>query len=238
MMPTLFVALDVADAGEARALARRLAGLGVGLKLGLEALYACGPSLVRELGVRTPLLLDAKLHDIPQTVERAAAALGRLGPALVTAHALGGAAMLRRAQAALAEASGRAGFAPAGVLGVTILTSHDDAEVRDELGLLEGSRAASVRLARLAIGAGCRGVVCAPTDAAPIRAAIGPEPLIVTPGIRPAGAVSGDDQRRVATPAAAIGAGASAIVVGRPITGATDPRRATRAILEAIEAAR
>jgi orotidine-5'-phosphate decarboxylase len=236
--PRLYIALDVATAGEARALARRLAGLPVGLKLGLEVVQACGPALVRELARRAPLFLDLKLHDIPNTVEGAARAVGRLGPVLVTAHALGGAEMLRRAAVALEASTRAAGFAPAGILAVTILTSHDDAAVRDELGLADGGAAASLRLARLALAAGSRGVVCAPTEAAAVRSAVGPDALVVTPGIRPAGRVRGDDQQRVATPAAAIRAGASALVVGRPVTAAPDPRAAARAILDEMEAAR
>jgi orotidine-5'-phosphate decarboxylase len=230
--PTLYVALDVASAAEARALARALRGLPVGLKIGLELVYGAGPALVRELSAQAPVMLDAKLHDIPQTVERAARAIGRLGASLVTVHALSGREVLERAVAAAAGASRAAGFPPARVLAVTLLTSHDEAVVRDELGLGEGLSAAVVRLSRTAAAAGCAGVVCAPSEAQVVRAALGPAALVVTPGIRPvAAAVRADDQRRVATAAAAIAAGASMLVVGRPITAAPDPRRAAAAIL-------
>lgn len=236
-VPALFVALDVASAPEARALARALRGLPVGLKIGLELVYGAGPAIVRELAAQAPVFLDAKLHDIPQTVERAARAIGGLGPRLVTAHALGGREMLTRAVGALSDASRAAGFPPAGILAVTILTSHDEAVVRDELGLPEMPAAAVVRLGRAATAAGCAGVVCAPSEAETLRATLGPRALVVTPAIRPA-AVAGDDQRRVATPGQAIRAGASALVVGRPITAAPDPRAAAQALLAEIAAAR
>lgn len=236
-VPALFVALDVASAAEARALARALRGLPVGLKLGLELMYGAGPAVVRELSAQAPVFLDAKLHDIPQTVERAARAIGRLGPRLVTAHALGGREMLTRAVTALTDASRAAGFPPAGILAVTVLTSHDDAVVRDELGLAEGPAAAVVRLGRAATAAGCAGVVCAPSETGALRSALGPSPLVVTPGIRPR-AVAADDQRRVANPGQAIRAGATALVVGRPITAAPDPRATAQAILAEIAAAR
>lgn len=234
--PAVYVALDVPDAAQARALARALRGLPVGLKIGLELVYGAGPGLVRELCAQAPVLLDAKLHDIPQTVERAARAIGRLGAPLVTAHALGGRAMLARAAAALAEASGSAGYVPARLLAVTVLTSHDEAAVRAELGLSEGLASAVVRLARMASEAGCAGVVCAPAEAAAVRTALGPDAAVVTPGIRPA-AVAGDDQRRVATPRGAIAQGASVLVVGRPITQAPDPRAAALAVLDEISSA-
>ena len=234
--PTLYVALDVATAAEARALARALRGLPVGLKVGLELVHGAGPALVRELAAQAPVLLDAKLHDIPQTVERASRAIGRLGAGLVTAHALGGREMLLRAGRALAAASRAAGFPPAGILAVSLLTSHDEALVRDELGLSDALPLAVERLSRLASGAGCAGVVCAPPEAAAVRAVLAPGSLVVTPGIRPA-AVGGDDQRRTATPAEAIRAGASTLVVGRPITAAPDPRRAAMAVLAEVAGA-
>ena len=234
--PRLFVALDVPDAAQARAIVRALAGLPIGFKVGLQLLHAEGPSLVRALREKAPLFVDAKLHDIPQTVERAAQAIGRLGPAYVTLHALGGRQMLARGAAALAESAASVGFAPPRTLAVTILTSHDEHTVRDELGLPEHPEHAAVRLARLAVEAGAAGVVCAPHEAAAVRLALGPTPAIVTPGVR-MGSVAADDQRRVATPAAAIRAGATAIVVGRPITAAPDPRAAATAVLADMDRA-
>lgn len=234
---SLFIALDVPSAARARAIARALAGLPVGLKIGLELLHAEGPALVRELRAGAPLFVDAKLHDIPQTVAAAAAALGRLGPTFVTFHALGGRDMLSRGVDALDRAARHAGFAPPAALAVTILTSHDEHTVRDEMGLAEEPARAAVRLARLAVEAGVQGVVCAPGDAAAVRLTIGPHAPIVTPGVR-TGRILGDDQRRVATPAEAIRAGATALVVGRPVTGASDPRAMALAILADIERAR
>lgn len=234
-MPLVWCALDVPDARRARALARTLSGLPVGLKVGLELVYATGPAFVRELAADRPVLLDAKLHDIPQTVARAAVAIARLGATAVTAHALGGGEMLARARTSLAAAAAEAGLRPPLLLAVTILTSHSEEDLA-RLGWDRAPADAAVHLARLAVEAGADGVVCAPTEVAAVRAAVGAGPLLVTPGVRPA-AVAGDDQRRTATPAAAIAAGADSLVVGRPVTAAPDPRAAAQAVLAAARAA-
>ena len=230
----IFVALDTPDAERARSLARMLSGRVGGFKVGLEAFTACGPSLVEEIrGEGLPVFLDLKLHDIPHTVAGAARAAARTGASFLTVHALGGAAMIQSAVAACAEA---APAAPPVVLAVTILTSHDDAGLRD-LGL-DGAATAVPRLAAIARRAGAGGIVCSPLEIGSARAAH-PEGVLVVPGIRPGGGTIGaaDDQARIATPEAAIRAGADRIVVGRPITGAADPAAAAAAIAASLAGA-
>jgi orotidine-5'-phosphate decarboxylase len=220
----LAVALDTSEPHEVVRLAVALTGRVGTVKIGLEAFMAGGPDLVRrvvELG--TPVFLDVKLHDIPNTVERAARNAARLGVAMLTVHASGGAAMLK---AAVAGAS--SGQRPPVILAVTVLTSLDDAALA-ELGVPGGTAARVVGWAEMARGAGCGGAVCSPHEAAALRSALGRGFLLVTPGIRPEGASAGD-QRRIATPRAAVAAGADILVIGRPITAAPDPAAAADAI--------
>ncbi len=224
----LAVALDTSERDEIFRLARVLAGRVGTVKVGLEAFTAHGPEMVREVrALGAPVFLDLKLHDIPNTVERAARNAARLGAAMLTVHASGGEAMLRAAVAGAAEAE-----RPPAVLAVTVLTSLDDAAL-DGLGIPGGAAGRVRAWAEMARRAGCGGVVCSPHEAAALRAALGAGFLLVTPGVRPAGAV-GADQRRVATPRAAVEAGADILVVGRPITGAGDPAAAAEAILAEI----
>jgi len=217
------LALDTPDLGEARAWAAA-AGPAVGMvKVGLELFGAHGPQAVRVLradGHR--VVLDLKLHDIPATVGRTVAALAPLGVELLTVHASGGGAMLR---AALAAASGRTR-----VTAVTVLTSLHPGDL-GALGLGEAG-AATERLARVALEAGCPALVCSPLEVARLRALAGPQVTLVCPGVRPAaaGPATADDQARVAAPAAALAAGADLLVVGRPITRAPDPAAAARAV--------
>lgn len=220
----LIVALDVPGADEARRLVDRLTGH-VGLfKVGQQLFTAAGPGFVRELvGRGERVFLDLKYHDIPNTVAGAVSAAARLGLALVDVHALGGRAMLEAAAGARPAMGAR-------LLAITVLTSHDEQTLR-ELGLEGPLRAAVARLARLAQSAGADGVVASPHEIALVREACGPDFLIVTPGIRPAGARAGD-QARAATPAAAVRAGADYLVVGRPVTEAPDPAAAAQAIVE------
>jgi orotidine-5'-phosphate decarboxylase len=219
------VALDTSDRGEIVRLAKALQGRVSTVKLGLEAFTASGPDLVREVNdLGTPVFLDLKLHDIPNTVERAARNAARLGVAMLTVHASGGTAMLEAAVAGASTAE-----RPPVVLAVTVLTSLDDAALA-ELGVPGGAAARVSAWAEMARRAGCGGVVCSPREAAALRRALGKNLLLVTPGIRPAGE-SAVDQRRIATPAAAIAAGADILVIGRPITAAPDPAAATDAIL-------
>ena len=219
----LIVALDVPTLAEAESLARRLVGAVGWFKVGLELFAAHGPEAVRAIRAHGPVFLDVKLHDIPTTVERAAARIAELGVGLVTVHAGGGAEMVA------AAVRGLAGHGE--VLAVTVLTSTSDTE----LAAMGGEPAATQvpRLARLATGAGAPGLVCAPRDLTSVRDAVGSAVRLVTPGVRPAGA-GVDDHARAATPAEAVADGADLLVVGRPITRAEDPVSAAEAIAASI----
>jgi orotidine-5'-phosphate decarboxylase len=223
--------LDYPSLAEARAGAARLRGC-IGLvKVGLELFIKEGPAafaIAAECGV--DLFADLKLHDIPETVDRAIASVAASGARLVTVHAAGGHAMLSRAvQRAERETGGRLT-----VLAVTVLTSLDDADLAAQgIGGRAGDQA--LRLARLAFAAGVRGFVCSPAEVQALRSELGPEVTLVTPGVRPAGA-NAHDQKRVATPADAVAAGADIVVVGRPIRDAPDPAEAARAIAADIAA--
>jgi orotidine-5'-phosphate decarboxylase len=219
----LCAALDVPDPEAAAALAGRLAGK-VGLfKVGLELFVAHGRAAleaVRPFGA--PLFLDLKLHDIPQTVEAAARAVDAMDVQYLTVHASGGTAMIAAARRALPRTR---------LLAVTALTSLGRSDL-DDIGL---SRDAVPRLARLAISAGADGVVCSPQEVKLLRDGLGPGPLLVVPGIRPQGSAAGD-QQRTGTPADAIRAGASILVIGRPLRDAPDPAAAAEAIQREIDA--
>ena len=220
-MNPICAALDVKDPAAAERLASRLAGH-VGLfKVGLELFVAHGRAAVDAIRkFQLPVFLDLKLHDIPQTVERAARGVAELGVDYLTVHASGGSEMIRAARRALPRTK---------LLAVTALTSLGPDDL-DAVGL---ARDAVPRLARLAVAAGADGVVCAPQEVSALRASLGPELLLVVPGIRPAGAAP-DDQRRTATPAEAIRAGASILVIGRPLRDASDPAAAADAIAREI----
>jgi len=220
----LIVAADLSSRDEILALADELHGVAGTLKLGLQSFVANGPSLVREVVSRVgSVFLDLKLHDIPNTVEHAAREAATLGIAMLTVHAAGGEAMLRAAK-----------LDGVLVLGVTVLTSLDAADLQ-KIGFSASPLPAAVNLALLASKAGLGGVVASPLEIAAIREACGPALRIVTPGIRPEGAESGD-QRRTMTPRDAIRAGADYIVVGRPITGAKNRREAALRIVESVSA--
>jgi orotidine-5'-phosphate decarboxylase len=224
----LIVALDVETLAEADRLAAQLEGVVSRLKVGLELFSACGPEAVRMAqrhGAR--VMLDLKLHDIPETVARAASRAASLGVDLLTVHTAGGKKMLEAA----AEALARSGLSTR-LLGVTVLTSLDDQDLAD-VGVGEGVEAAVLRRARLAVSSGLHGVVASPLEAARIRQVVPPDFLIVTPGVRPQTVAAGD-QKRIATPAAARAAGADCVVVGRPIRDAESPRAAAEAILREL----
>ncbi len=225
----LIAALDTADVAQAQRWADAVLPPCGMVKLGLEFFLANGPDGVRALGER-PLFLDLKLHDIPNTVAGAVRSILRLRPRLLTLHAAGGAAML----AAARDAAATAGDARPLLLAVTVLTSLDAAAL-GATGVLDPPDAQVLRLARVALAAGCDGLVCAPTEVAMLRTALGPAPLLVVPGIRPAGGAA-DDQARTLTPRAAAEAGADWLVVGRPITQAPDPHAAVAAIAAEIGA--
>lgn len=234
----IWVALDTPDRGRAVELARALEGRVGGVKIGLELYTAVGPQIVGEIrSLGLDVFLDLKLHDIPNTVAGAAAAAARLGVELFTVHALGGAEMIARGVRASGEAADASGSKRPTVLAVTILTSHDDDQLRD-LGIAGPGRAAVVRLAGIARDAGAGGVVCSPLEIGDVRATF-PSATVVVPGIRPAPggltrSIRSDDQARTSTPGDAIRAGADRIVVGRPITAAPDPAEAAEAIARDI----
>ncbi|MGH2738503.1 MAG: orotidine-5'-phosphate decarboxylase [Actinomycetota bacterium] len=218
----LVVALDTSDLDAAAALSAALAGAVGMVKVGLELFTAAGPSSVSRLCEHAPVFLDLKLHDIPTTVGRAARNAGRLGVVMLTVHALGGPEMVRAAVDGAAEGAKEAGTAPPQVVAVTVLSS-----------LAEAAGASPASLAFEAVTAGARGAVVSGDDVKDVREALGQDPLLVVPGIRPSGARS-NDHARVLTPSEAMAAGADRLVVGRPITESTDPAAAARAILEEI----
>lgn len=223
------VALDTPDPARAASWARALAGhVGVA-KVGLELFAAAGPvavAAVRESGL--PVFLDVKLHDIPNTVAGAVRAAARLGVAMLTVHAAGGAAMV----AAAREAAEAAGADRPMILAVTVLTSLTTSDLA-ATGVEHAPASQVLRLARLAIAAGADGIVCSPLEVAPLRAALGASVRLVVPGIRPVGSRA-DDQARVTTPAEAVAAGADWLVIGRPITGAADPVATSDAIAASL----
>jgi orotidine-5'-phosphate decarboxylase len=227
----LIVALDVPDAASATELTARLDGQCKWFKVGLELFVAAGPSVLKPLLKRGySVFLDLKFHDIPNTVAGAVRSAASLGVRMVNVHAGGGPAMLEAARAAL---DGLAD--PPQLLAVTVLTSMDLAQV-GAVGLDRSPSQQVELLARMSLTAGIRGFVCSPQEVATLRALTGPESVLVTPGIRPAGAETGD-QRRIATPAEALRNGASYLVVGRPITKAPDPAGAAEAILREMAGA-
>jgi orotidine-5'-phosphate decarboxylase len=217
----LIAALDTPSRSDADAFVLRLAGVPSWVKVGLELFLAEGPSIVRDYTARgLSVMLDLKLHDIPETVGRATARVASLGAGLLTVHAGGGKAMLEAAVKAAGATK---------ILAVTVLTSMDDADLA-AVGAQGPVEDLVRRRADLAAAAGCHGVVASPREAAAIRARVPEGFLIVTPGVRPAGADAGD-QKRVTTPAQARTAGADMVVVGRPLRDAADAAGAARAIV-------
>jgi len=227
----LIIALDVSRASEAQKIVAQIGESASTYKVGKQLFTAEGPQVVRELVASgRKVFLDLKFHDIPNTVAGAVVSAAALGVSMLTVHASGGSKMLRAAADAAASSS-----AKLVVLAVTVLTSLNDADLQ-ELGLPVGVADQVLRLAGIARNAGCTGLVASAHEAASIRRNLGEGFPIVTPGVRPAGSEAGD-QARVVTPADAFKAGATHIVVGRPITGAPDPAEATRQILREIDAA-
>lgn len=229
----LIVALDLDERG-ALDLARALSGHVRWLKVGMTLYYACGPRIIaelRELGF--DIFLDLKLHDIPHQVSGAAETLARLGVQMLTVHASGGAPMVSAAVEGARRGAEAAGVPVPTVIAVTVLTSMDDATLAT-LGVERSAAEQVTLLARASALGVADGVVCSPEEASRMRDLLGPAALVVTPGVRPAGADVGD-QSRVATPAAALGAGASHLVIGRPITAASDPVAAVEKIISEME---
>lgn len=225
MRNPIIVALDVPTAARALELAGQLAPVVGAFKVGKELFTACGPAIVsrlRELG--GAVFLDLKFHDIPNTVARAVEAAARLDVQMLTVHAAGGRAMLSAAESAARNAT-----TPPLVLGVTVLTSLDDAEL-GRVGVADGVERQVERLARLVVEAGLRGLVCSPRELPRLRQALPATVQLVTPGIRAPDAAA-DDQKRTLSPQDALAAGADWLVIGRPICAAPDPRVAAEAIL-------
>jgi len=226
----LVFALDyptLAEAREGAAVVRDAVGV---VKVGLELFVRAGPAAVsscRELGLE--VFLDLKLHDIPATVARAVRSAGALGVRYLTVHAAGGATMLQQAAASAAEHDLE-------LVAITVLTSLDDGDLR-ALGMPAMVAEQARRLAELGWRAGLRAFVCSAAEASSLRALLGAEARIITPGIRPGGAPAGD-QKRLATPSQAIAAGADMLVVGRPIRDAADPAAAARALVDEIAGAK
>ena len=230
--PLIYCAVDTTDPARAVDLAGILMRTGCGLKLGLEFFSAHGPQGVRTLRSQfpdLPLFLDLKFHDIPNTVAQAVRAVVLLGVSCLNVHATGGAEMMKAAVAAAREESARLGINPPAVLAVTVLTSLDDAALA-AIGQAGPAADQVARLALLSRDSGMAGVVCSAHEIERLRAACGADFILMVPGIRPAGSAA-QDQKRTMTPAQALAAGATHLVIGRPITQAPDPAAAIRAIL-------
>ena len=229
----LIVALDVSTMDQMKDIVSSLGDSVSFYKVGMELFYAEGEQTVRYLQEEgKQVFLDLKLHDIPNTVAHGVASLTRLGANLLTIHGQGGAIMMEQAVKAAKETAAQLGVERPKLLAITALTSFDDenwVKIGGQLPIADQV----IKLAKLARDSGMDGVVCSPLEAKMIRQACGPDFLIVTPGVRPSFATS-DDQKRIATPAKALQDGASRLVVGRPITTATDRREAARLINEEI----
>jgi orotidine-5'-phosphate decarboxylase len=224
-MSAIFVALDTPDLDKALAVAEAVRGHAGGLKLGLEFFAAQGPAGVRRIAsLGLPIFLDLKLHDIPNTVAKAVAALAPLEPAVLTVHAAGGAGMLRAAKAAAGPRTK--------LIAVTVLTSLNADDLRS-ISVEAGTSDQVIRLATLARESGIDGVVCSGAEVGSVRE-LWPDGILVVPGVRPEGTDSAD-QKRIATPRQAIDDGASILVIGRPITGAPDPATAIAEIAGSLK---
>lgn len=235
MKDRLIVALDLPDATRALEMARLLRSQAGWVKVGMTLYYAEGPQIVRDLrAMGFKVFVDLKLHDIPHQVEGACRTLTRAGADMFTVHASGGRAMLEAAVSATTAAAEKFRAPRPNIVAVTVLTSLDDAAL-EETGVAGTSAEQVTRLAALASACGCNGVVCSPKEAFSMRELLGTDALVVTPGVRPEGADTGD-QARTATPAEALAAGASHLVIGRPVTGAADPAAAAKAIVKEMSA--
>lgn len=237
MARRLMVALDYPNAEEAASLVKQLEGIPCWMKVGMQLFYAAGADFVRELKARGySVFLDLKMHDIPNTVKGGAGSLARLGVDMFNVHAAGGQRMMEAAREGAEEAAAAAGLPLPSIIAVTQLTSTSQEVMNGEIGIPGSVPDTVVRYARLAQSAGLHGVVASPQEAALISEACGPDFKTVTPGIRPAGGAAGD-QVRVMTPAQAIRQGSHYLVIGRPITAASDPRAAAETIIEEMNQA-
>lgn len=231
----IMVALDYPEASAAKALLRSLEGIPCYIKVGMQLFYSAGPAFIaglKESGYR--VFLDLKMHDIPNTVKGGANSITKLGVDMFNVHGAGGKEMMEAAMEGVdaALAGGSAGHLPA-VIAVTHLTSTSQVVLNDEIGIAGSVEDAVIRYAALAKSAGLNGVVASPQEVQLIKAACGAEFKTVTPGIRPAGAAL-NDQSRIMTPGEALAQGTDYMVIGRPITGASDPRAAIESIIEEL----
>lgn len=236
--PIIFCAIDTPDLDRAKALAGQIGPVTGGIKLGLEFFCTHGPDGIRRVMDEAPdaaLFLDLKFHDIPNTVAAALRTVTRIGPAFVNVHAAGGAAMMRAGYDALRDEAAKCNITPPRLLAVTILTSFDGPTL-SAVGQGDDIIAQVTRLATLTRDCGLDGVVCSAHEIAPLRRHLGPDFTLMVPGIRPAGAATGD-QKRIMTPDEAVATGASHLVIGRPITEAADPAQAARSIMTTVKTA-
>lgn len=235
-MTKVYCAIDTANVAGAIELAQQVCSVGCGIKLGLEFFSNNGPAGVSAISKACPdarIFLDMKYHDIPNTVAGALRGAARLGVAYVNCHASGGAEMMKMGLDALADESSRLGLPMPGFLAVTVLTSIDENALRT-VGQTGSPSEQVVRLATLTKDSGLDGIVCSGQEIQLVRGALGKDFVLMVPGIRPAGSDVGD-QKRVMTPKEALDAGATHLVIGRPITGAKDPAQAAADILETLK---
>ncbi len=233
MKSPLIVALDIASADRAMQLVHQIGDLAGAFKIGKELFVQAGPDLVRRVrGTGASVFLDLKFHDIPNTVARAVAAAVRLDVQMLTVHTAGGRVMLESAIRAADESAAELNRTSPLILGVTVLTSLDS-DALAAIGMDSSVARQVERLAMLAVRAGLRGLVCSPLEVAWLRQLLPADLQLVTPGIRDPGAPR-DDQQRILSASEALAAGASWLVIGRPICSAPDPRRAVQSILDTL----
>jgi orotidine-5'-phosphate decarboxylase len=234
MRNPILAALDVPNAEEALRLAREIAPAVGGFKIGSELFTSAGPDIVRRIrDTGATIFLDLKFHDIPNTVAQAVSSVARLDVQMLTIHTCGGSEMMRRAEESAQKTAKLAGRPAPIVLGVTVLTSMDSKGLA-EVGCESDVAGQVQRLAELAVSAGLRGLVCSPLEISRLRAILPGEAVLVTPGIR-LGVEKPDDQKRTLTPREALDAGATWLVIGRPIYAATNPREAAERILATLQ---
>ena len=233
MQNPIIVALDVPTAEQALKLAREVAPAVGAFKIGSELFTAAGPDIVRRVrDTGAAVFLDLKFHDIPNTVAKAVASAVRLDVQMLTLHTCGGSEMMRAAEASAQQTALHSGRNAPLVLGVTVLTSHDN-DTLNEIGLKTNVGSQVERLAQLAVASGLRGLVCSPLEIVELRRLLPEKIQLVTPGIR-TGAEKADDQKRTLTPREAMNAGANWLVIGRPIYAAENPRAAAEKILSSL----
>lgn len=236
-MTIIYCAIDTPIIEDATTIAKTVSAAGCGIKLGLEFFVSHGPEgikKIRELCPDSPIFLDLKFHDIPNTVSGALKAAVRMGVTYTNVHAMGGRDMMLMAQQTLVEEAQRLGIVPPKLLAVTVLTSMDNRGLA-EVGIADDAEREVLRLAALTKECGLAGVVCSAHEIKALRAALRQDFALMVPGIRPAGSNHGD-QKRVMTPREAIQAGATHLVIGRPITAADNPQQAVQDILQSIAA--